>query len=236
MKLITNALKGMAMGIAEVIPGVSGGTIALITGIYPKLIDTITAFNIGLINGVMKRGWKAVQQGLDIPFLVSLIGGMAMGLLFGVFFITYLYEHYPEPLWGFFFGLILASSIYIGTSIKNWKLRDGLILLIGIAIAFGVTIISPASGSTSYIYIFVSGMLAITALILPGISGSFILLLLGMYTLIIPTLKSLITDFSVEGLIIISVLLSSCSLSFLDEAVQDKLPMTSGFIKGTSCL
>jgi putative membrane protein len=215
MNLITNALKGMAMGIAEVIPGVSGGTIALITGIYPKLIETITSFNLELIRSTFKDGWKGIKAHIDIRFLISLITGMALGLLVGIFAITYLYENYPEPLWGFFFGLILASSIYIARSIKEWKWKDGLILLIGIAIAFGITIISPASGSSSYIYIFVSGMLAITALILPGISGSFILLLLGMYTVIIPTLKGVITDFSSEGFLVILVFASGCLLGII---------------------
>ena len=198
------------MGIAEVIPGVSGGTIALITGIYPKLIDTITGFNLDLLKNIRSHGWKGLNEGIDLRFLISLIMGMVLGLLFGIFFITYLYENYPEPLWGFFFGLILASSAYIGLSIKGWKVKEAFILILGIAIAYGVTVISPASGTDSYIYIFISGMLAITALILPGISGSFILLLLGMYTLIIPTLKSLITDFSMSGFMIIGVFALGC--------------------------
>ena len=175
MNLITNALKGMAMGIAEVIPGVAGGTIALITGIYARLIDAITSFNLKLVRSVVKNGWRGIKEGLDLSFLVSLLCGMAIGLLFGIFVVTYLYENYPEPLWGFFFGLILASSFYIGSSIKQWKLKDIVILILGIVIAFGITIISPASGNTSLWYVFISGMLAITALILPGISGSFIL-------------------------------------------------------------
>lgn len=215
MNLITNALKGMAMGVAEVIPGVSGGTIALITGIYPKLIDAITSLNLELIRSTFHDGWKGVQAHIDVRFLSSLIAGMLLGLLVGIFAITYLYENYPEPLWGFFFGLILASSVYIGRSIKNWKWNDGLILMIGIGIAYGITVISPASGSSSYLYIFVSGMLAITALILPGISGSFILLLLGMYTVIIPTLKGVITDFSFEGALVIMVFASGCLLGVI---------------------
>ncbi len=215
MNLITNALKGMAMGIAEVIPGVSGGTIALITGIYSKLIETITSFDLKLLRSTVKEGWKGIKENIDVPFLVSLLLGMALGLLVGIFAVTYLYENYPEPLWGFFFGLILASSIYIGRSIKGWKWKDMLILLAGIVIAYGITIVSPASGSTSYWYVLISGMLAITALILPGISGSFILLLLGMYTVIIPTLKGLITDFNMAGFIMICVFAFGCLIGLL---------------------
>ena len=110
-------LKGMAMGIAEIIPGVSGGTIAFITGIYERLIAVIKNIGPGLITDWKSGGFKSVFNKLDIGFITFLFGGMVMGVVVGVFGVTYLLDNYPEPLWGFFFGLIIASAIYVGRQI-----------------------------------------------------------------------------------------------------------------------
>jgi len=209
------ALKGMAMGIAEVIPGVSGGTIAFITGIYEQLINSIKAFGPEAYNGFQSNGIKGFWDAINGDFLVTLLVGMLGGVIIGIFGITYLLENYPEPLWGFFFGLIVASALYIGRQIENWDIKKILALLIGIIIAYFITILSPAEGSTSPIYIFISGVLAISALLLPGISGSFILLLLGMYTIIIPTLKNFLNTFDPASLIIIVIFGSGCLVGLL---------------------
>lgn len=210
MNKIGIALRGMAMGIAEVIPGVSGGTIALITGIYEKLILTIKRVEPELIKRWKANGLTGVNEYLDISFIFALITGMALGILVGVFAISYLFENYPEPLWGFFFGLIIASSIYIGKQIKKWEFQHVIALILGIVVAYGITLISPASGSESYLYVFISGVVAISALILPGISGSFILLLLGMYTVIIPALKNLISTQDLSDLLMLIVFGLGC--------------------------
>ncbi len=110
-------LKGLAMGLAEVIPGVSGGTIAFITGIYERLLNCIKAFNPSLINIYRHSGIKGIWEAIDGNFLFFLVGGMALGVVSGIFGVTYLLEEYPAPLWGFFFVLILASSVYIGSQI-----------------------------------------------------------------------------------------------------------------------
>jgi putative membrane protein len=210
MNKIQNAFKGMAMGIAEVIPGVSGGTIAFITGIYPKLILTIKSFDLILVGEIRKDGWNGLKRTIDLPFLVSLLCGMVIGLIIGILGVTYLYEHYPEPLWGFFFGLIIASSAYIARIIPKWSLQNIIIGIIGVIVAYGITVVSPAEGSDSWIYILLSGILAISALILPGISGSFILLLLGMYTVIIPALKAIIADQDFTGLKLVLIFAVGC--------------------------
>jgi putative membrane protein len=135
---------------------------------------------------------------------------MFLGIVVGVFGITYLFENFPEPLWGFFFGLILASCIYVGRKVDKWKLINISMLIVGAIVAYGITIISPSSGDTSAWYVFLSGMVAICALILPGISGSFILLLMGMYTVIIPTIKSFLVSPNLQSAGIIAVFAMGC--------------------------
>jgi putative membrane protein len=207
---LATMMKGCAMGIAEVIPGVSGGTIAFISGIYERLLDAIKSFDLQffklLLNGKFKEAW----QKADGWFLISLIAGMGVGIIAGVFIIDYFLRNYPEPLWGFFFGLIIASAYFVGKQISQWNFRRILLLFAGFAVAFGITMISPAEGNTSAWYIFISGVIAISALILPGVSGSFMLLLMGMYTLIIPSLKHFLQFRDMQSLGIISVFAVGC--------------------------
>ena len=207
---ITTMMKGCAMGIAEVIPGVSGGTIAFISGIYERLLAAIKSFDLKLLELLMKGKFKEAWMKADGWFLLSLISGMGVGIIAGVFIIDYFLRNYPEPLWGFFFGLIIASAFFVGKQINQWNFRRILLLFAGFAVAFGITMISPAEGNTSAWYIFLSGVIAISALILPGVSGSFMLLLMGMYTLIIPSLKHFLQVRDMESLSIISVFAAGC--------------------------
>ena len=204
------ALRGMAMGIAEVIPGVSGGTIAFITGIYETLINTIKAFSPSLIKTFKQDGVNGVWSAINGNFLISLMVGMAMGIVVGVFGVTHLLENYPQHLWGFFFGLIVASAIYIGRQVGKWGAQEVVGLLVGIAVAYYITVASPAQGNEALWYVFISGMIAISALILPGISGSFILLLMGMYTVVLPEVRNALTTFETESLILVSVFAMGC--------------------------
>jgi len=187
-------LKGALMGVAEVIPGVSGGTIAFITGIYERLLNSIKSFDFSLVQTFREGGIKALWKAIDGDFLSVLFLGMVSGVLVGTIFISYLLEQYPEPLWAFFFGLILSSSIYIGRLIPKWDLAKVGLLVVGFLVAFGITQTIPIGGSTSAPMLIFSGAIAISALMLPGISGSFILLLLGMYTIVIPALKGCLSD------------------------------------------
>lgn len=196
-------LKGAAMGIAEAIPGVSGGTIAFITGIYQELIETIKSFtpsNLRLVLHDRQAFWKAIN-GL---FLARLITGMAIGLIFGILVISHLLEHYQSLLWSFFYGLVLASAVFLAKDVE-WNGKSLLATLIGAILAYLITSLSPATGSEHVLYLFFAGCLAISAMMLPGISGSFVLLLLGLYQLIINGLKAIIADqdFSKLGSLII---------------------------------
>lgn len=212
---VFDALKGMAMGMAEVVPGVSGGTIAFITGIYVRLIDAIKKLSGIPLRRLRQTGLKATWTYIDGNFLLTLGAGMALGILVGVFGITYLLAHYPAMLWGFFFGLIIGSAIYIARQIERWSAVEISALLVGVLIAYYITIVSPVEGSKSAPFVFLSGMIAISALILPGISGSFILLLLGMYTFIIHSVKELITDQSSYAFFITVVFAGGCALGII---------------------
>ncbi|MCE4565779.1 DUF368 domain-containing protein [Maribellus sp. CM-23] len=178
-------LKGMGMGAADVVPGVSGGTIAFITGIYEELINSIKSINLKAVKlfftGQFAEFWKAING----TFLVSVVAGIGISIFSFAKGLEYLLTHYPILVWSFFFGLIVASAIYVARAIKTWNAGTIISGLIGIAVAFAITVISPAEANTAYWFVFVSGMIAICAMILPGISGSFILVLLGMYKFIL---------------------------------------------------
>lgn len=198
------------MGIAEVIPGVSGGTIAFITGIYKTLLKSIKAVDHNFLGLLLKFRLGEMWSRVNGPFLLWLFGGMLGGVLVGVFGVSYMLEQYPEVLWALFFGLILASVPLMLSQIKT---RTGLSLalfMIGAIIAFGITSLSPYQGSSSYLYVFAAGAIAISALVLPGISGSFILLLMGLYTTIIPTLKSFLKTQDLSDFILLSVFGLGC--------------------------
>jgi putative membrane protein len=183
--------RGMAMGAADVIPGVSGGTIAFITGIYEELINSIKSVNKEFFMVLFQKGIAPAWQHINGNFLVAVLGG----ILFSVFslarLITWLLITYPMLVWAFFFGLIIASALHIGKKITSWNITAIISLLAGIAIAAYITIASPAATPEAWWFIFLSGAIAITAMILPGISGSFILLLLGKYEFILNAVKDI---------------------------------------------
>lgn len=201
---------GFVMGIAEVIPGVSGGTIAFISGIYEKLIDSIKAFDVKLLKLVSQMQWKKAWEKINGAFLLNLGVGMVCGIVIGIFTITYLLENYPEPLWGFFFGLVLASAIILGKHMTPFSISKVFSIILGAGIAIWIALVTPTQGSDNFLYIFICGMIAISAFILPGVSGSFMLLLLGTYTIIIPSLKNVISNFDGHSLSIIIVFAMGC--------------------------
>ncbi len=177
------------MGIAEVIPGVSGGTIAFVGGIYERLLNAIKSLSPKLLTTFKSEGFDGVWKAIDGLFLVQLFFGMGLGIGVGIFGVTYILDNYPLLLWSFFFGLILASCYYIGNKIENWNIKNGLLLILGAVFAFGVTTMTPSGGTSNLLFVYLSGVIAISALMLPGLSGSFILLILGMYSVIIPAVK-----------------------------------------------
>ena len=182
------------MGMAEAIPGVSGGTIAFITGIYERLLNAIRfILSPDWIKAWKQDGLKGLWSAIDGGFLLQLGGGMIAGLIIMIFGVTELLEHYPPIVWAFFFGLIIASAIYIARQVAKWTMREIVLLVLGLVFAFALTVLNRLGGSTQPILVMASGALAICALILPGISGSFILLLLGMYTVVFGAIRGLLS-------------------------------------------
>ena len=185
------SLKGMAMGAADVVPGVSGGTIAFISGIYEELLNSISSFNFNLLKVYKKEGFKQVWNIVNGSFLLALFIGISISVLSLAKLIETLLENHPIVIWSFFFGLVLASIIYIGKQITTWTIGSVLCLIFGGILAFYITTLNPmVSENSSPWFLFLAGMIAICAMILPGISGSFILVLLGAYK---PVLNALNT-------------------------------------------
>ncbi len=185
-------LKGMLMGAADVVPGVSGGTIAFITGIYEELIKTIDNLSIGLFIDLKRIGWKATVTKYNLGFLIALLSGIAISVLSLSKLITYLLETYPVLVWAFFFGLVLASVLYIGKQISKWNFIVVLAIIIGTVISYLITIAEPLGAPDSWWYLIFSGFIAIIAMILPGVSGAFLLLLLGSYKTVLGSITGLL--------------------------------------------
>ncbi|NOI64639.1 DUF368 domain-containing protein [Vibrio sp. 99-8-1] len=191
MKYLVTFFKGMAMGAADVVPGVSGGTIAFITGIYDTLLESIRRVNPSLIGIVKNEGVKHAFDHINGRFLICLFGGIITSILTLAKLISWLLVTYPIPLWSFFFGLIVVSVWHIIKQVDRKDLVRGVFVIVGIAFAYSITVLKPLQMDPTSINIVVAGAVAICAMILPGISGSFILLLLGMYTPILAAAKSL---------------------------------------------
>ena len=206
------SLKGMAMGAADVVPGVSGGTIAFISGIYEELLNSISSFNFSLINVFKNEGFKSVWIKVNGNFLVSLFVGILISVLSLAKLIESMLENHPIVIWSFFFGLVLASIIYIGKQITKWTKGSVLCLILGAILAFYITTLNPmVSANSSPWFLFLAGMIAICAMILPGISGSFILVLLGAYK---PVLNALNTkDFVSIIIFLVGAILGLLSFS-----------------------
>ena len=178
-------LKGMAMGAADVVPGVSGGTIAFITGIYEELISSISAINIHAVKLLMKGQFKNAWKYVNGNFLAVLFAGVFTSIMTLASLLTYLLEHFPIVVWSFFFGLVTASIWLVGRTVKQWNVITVMSFILGAVIAYVITIIPASDGVSEPWYLILCGALAICAMILPGISGSFILLLLGAYSTVL---------------------------------------------------
>lgn len=184
-------LKGLAMGSADVIPGVSGGTIAFITGIYDELLFSLKSIDLDALKLLLRRDFLLFWKKINGSFLLCVLGGIATSIVSLAKLMTHLLEVHPIHTWSFFFGLILISSPLILRTVRKWKIVTVISFLSGIIIAYSISILSPTQTPDAYWFIFIAGAIAICAMILPGISGAFILLLLGKYEFIIRSLFEL---------------------------------------------
>ncbi|MFD1187405.1 DUF368 domain-containing protein [Pontibacter rugosus] len=181
--------KGVGMGAADVVPGVSGGTIAFITGIYEELLGSIRSVNGEAIKLLLRFNLLGFWKHINGNFLLVLLAGIGLSFASLSRLILYLLENYPEMLWSFFFGLIVASAVVVAKQVTRWTPGVVIAGLLGAAIAYYITVATPGQTPEAYWFIFLSGAIAICAMILPGISGSFILVLLGKYEYIMLALK-----------------------------------------------
>ena len=216
VKNLMVAVKGACMGAADVIPGVSGGTIAFIMGIYDEFVGSLASINADAVRMLLKGQFKAFWKHINGTFLLSLVIGIGFSVVMLAGLMQYLLEWHPIQTWAFFFGLIVASSIFILRGISGWRWRDGLLLVFGVLLGATICTLSPTQTPDALWFIFLSGAIAICAMILPGISGSFILLILGKYQFIMGCISDLTSgvDFG-RNLLILSVFLIGAIIGIL---------------------
>jgi putative membrane protein len=203
---IVIGFKGMAMGAADVVPGVSGGTIAFISGIYEELLASISNVNFQLLKTLKTAGIKAAWKQVNGSFLLALFIGVFVSILSLAKTIKWLLENEPVLLWSFFFGLVLASIMYIGKQIETWNVQIIILFVLGISFGYAVTVMPPTNvGEINYLFLVFAGAIASCAMILPGISGSYILLLLGVYPIVMTAITT--KDYKIIGAIALGVII-----------------------------
>ncbi|MCB2209245.1 MAG: DUF368 domain-containing protein [Bacteroidetes bacterium] len=230
-------IKGMAVGIANIIPGVSGGTIALITGIFERLIHALKSIDLDAFKLLLRGKWKSFTQRTDLYFLLSVFSGAIIAIVLLARVFGFLFADYPVYIWSFFFGLILASVYFVGKTVDRWRLSVYLFFILGTVTALMFTFLTPATENSGFFYLMICGVVAVCSMILPGLSGSFVLILMGNYQLVaIDAINN--RDFSilfpvfigaVVGLIGFSHLLSWVFKRFRDQTIA----ALTGFILGS---
>lgn len=184
------------MGTADLMPGVSGGTIALILGVYKELIQSIDSINLKNLKSLKKEGIKSFWTNINGEFLTVLFLGIITAILSLSFAIDWLINEHPIPLWSFFLGLLIASIFLLKNTLKKWNVSNSLLVIFSAILSFMLTQMTPVNGEIGLFYLFISGFFGIIAMILPGISGAYILLILGSYSTVISLIKSAITSLS----------------------------------------
>jgi putative membrane protein len=229
-------LRGLGMGTADVIPGVSGGTIAFITGIYEELVFSIKSINLIALRQLFTGRWRSFWTQVNGNFLLSLFTGIFIAVLSFAKVLEYLLEHHPILIWSFFFGLILASSYVVFRKVTRWRYDRVIAIAGGIAIAYLITSVTPATTTDAAWFVVLSGAMASCAMILPGISGSFVLLLLGKYEFALQAVNDriiidllLLGSGAVTGLILFSNLLSWLLKNYYDVTIA----LLVGFMIGS---
>jgi len=230
-------LKGVAVGVANVIPGVSGGTIALITGIFERLINSLKSFGLGALKLLLSGKWKLFVEKTDFYFLVTLMVGVVLALVTLARIFDFLFTHYPVYIWSFFFGLILASVYFVGKTVEKWNVATIASFTVGAVVAVLFTFLTPATQNDGFLYLVLCGVVAVCSMILPGLSGSFVLILLGNYQLIaIDAINNRdiailfpVALGAVVGLVAFSHLLSWVFKRYKDQTIA----LLTGFILGS---
>jgi putative membrane protein len=213
---VINLIRGFCMGAANIVPGVSGGTVALVMGHYQRLIDAVSRVDSHLLKQLVSRRWREAWDYVDARFLFGIAGGVVIGTAVLTGFLTWLFDERMPETFAVFFGMILASVLIVRRQVKHWNLSCYLACGIGVLAALAVGRLSPTDGGNSLIYLFFAASIAICAMILPGISGSFILLLLGVYHPVIASIKSFFKmEIDLNLLLLLSVFALGCVFGLL---------------------
>ncbi len=240
---IIHFIKGLAMGTANVIPGVSGGTFALITGIFERLVNSIKSFNLKALKLFFTGKFKAFARHTDFGFLFAVLLGIFVAIVSVAKLFDYLFTNYPIFIWAFFFGLLLVSIYYVGKTVEKWNIWSIVFFIIGTAIPLFIAFGTPAGENRNLLYLFLSGIVGACSMILPGLSGSYVLILMGNYELIMidavnnltlnpsESIKILLPFIAgaIVGLIAFAHLLSMIFKKFHDQTVS----LLTGFILGS---
>lgn len=229
-------IKGLAMGAANIIPGVSGGTVAFVTGIYERLFNAVKSFNLTNAKLLLKGGVKEFVVRTDLVFLVSVFTGALIGILSLARLFEFLLCNHEMLTMAFFFGLIIASVYLVAKQIKDWNVLAFILLLVGTGIAVGIGLMKPASSNDGFIYLVICGVIAMASMVLPGLSGSYVLLIMGNYLLIVSSIGDRdlgiiipVAIGSVIGLVGFSHILSYIFNKFHDATTA----LLTGFVLGS---
>jgi putative membrane protein len=230
-------LKGIAMGAANVIPGVSGGTMALITGIFERLIDAIKSFNLKAAKLLFKLQLKEFARHTDLYFLLAVFGGIAIAIISLARLFDFLFNNYPVYIWAYFFGLVLASVYFVGKTVSKWTTSVVISFIVGAAFAVVISVLNPATENSGILYLLLCGVVAICSMILPGLSGSFVLILMGNYQLV---MIDAVNDLNLEVLIpvgigaVVGLIAFSHILSWVFKRYRNQtISLLTGFILGS---
>ena len=229
-------LKGFAMGAANVIPGVSGGTIAFITGIYERLIKALKSFDFSILNLLMQGHFREVLEKTDLKFLSILFSGIALSIFSLAHLLEYIIKGYETFTLSFFFGLIVASSLGVGRQIGKFSLGVLITFLIGYSGAVSVAFITPLEANDHWAYVMLCGVVAISSMILPGLSGSYVLLLMGNYVLMLQSISHLNFKFLIPfvlGCLLGVVIFSRILNYFFDHFHDATLSLLTGCVVGS---
>ena len=227
------------MGAANVIPGVSGGTIALVTGVYEELIESLKSFNIQAIRLLLKKDFKGFSTYIHLDFLIVLFLGVGLSIVSLAKLIEYLFNKHEQFVWSFFFGLILASIYYLGKMVKNWNIISLSSLILGIILASSLAFIKPVSENASIYYLVLCGVVAVSSMILPGLSGSYVLILMGNYQLImLQSVSDPINNMSILLPVVVGAIIGFLGLSHgisyvLKKFYNPTISLLTGFVIGS---
>ena len=231
--------KGFGMGAANVIPGVSGGTIALVTGIYEQLINSLKSFNLKAVKLLLSGNFKSFIEHTQLKFLFSVFSGTALSIITLAKLLEFFFSKNEQYVWSFFFGLIIASIYYVGKMVKSWNISTFFFLFLGFVFAASLVFLKPVSQDDSFFYLVICGIVSVASMILPGLSGSYVLILMGNYQLImLQSVSDPISNLNILMPVILGAIIGFLGLSHgisfvLEKFYNSTISLLTGFVVGS---